>query len=328
MLDFSHIPSNTDYIQRFEANSISAGAGWHTWVKPRGAKFVQFTVIAGGGGGASGVLGSNSAAAGGGGGGSSAHYKGFFSTDLIPDILYISVGFGGAGGAAVPIINGSGLIGIAGVASYISIAPNLTTTTQYLCTVNGGGVGVAPVGATAGATGGGGAVTSISNMPLSTLGIQTGATGGGATNATMAGQIGAAGGAAVGGLSLLLPGSGIVLGGGSGGGGLGLSSTVGAIGGFLNVSSLIFPIVLGGVAGGTTTANGGDGTNGFQPIQGLFYYMGGAGGASGGGAGGNGGRGGNGAYGCGGGGGGAALTGFTSGAGGNGGNGLVIASCW
>jgi hypothetical protein len=90
--------------------------------------------------------------------------------------------------------------------------------------------------------------------------------------------------------------------------------------------STIYPEQLGGVAGNTTTSNGGDGSNGLR-VPGLLSFFAGTGGASSGSAGGVGGNGGSGSYGCGGGGGGGSFTG-TGGNGGKGGDGLVIMVAW
>jgi len=326
MLDFSHVPSNTNYIQRFEANSPTAGAGWYTWVKPRGIQFVHFTVIAGGSGGSSAVLGNNSTSAGGGGGGSGAYFSGIFPAISLPDILYISVGFGGLGGAA-RVTAGNGVAGLAGIASYISIAPN-TTVNNLLCIVNGGGVANAPIGASVGTGAVGGSLSTAAQMPLVGLGTYAGAASGVVANVTFPGNAGTQSGGQTVGINLTtLPTTGICLTGGTGGGGVGTGN--GNVGGAI-LGAGAFPTSLGGLAGGSTSATGGNGSNGFQPINGLFYFYGATGGASGGNIGGNGGTGGNGAYGCGGGGGGGAngLALGISGAGGRGGNGLVIASCW
>lgn len=67
-----------------------------TWIKPRGASFVWFTLIGGGGGGGTavsdGVAGST---ARGGGGGSGGIYNLLLPAFLIPDSLMIKVGRGG-----------------------------------------------------------------------------------------------------------------------------------------------------------------------------------------------------------------------------------------
>jgi collagen type III alpha len=320
MLDFSHIPQSTKATrQLFYASSPTAGTNWQTWLKPRGVSFVQFTVLGGGGGGGAGAApDGNSNSGGGGGGGSGAQCRALFPAWALPDVLYISVGNGGAGG--------SGGAGGAGITSYVTIYP-ATTVNYILCQANGGSAGGAGGGGTAGALGGGGLVTTISNGNLAGLGVF--GWGHAATNISLVGQNGVAGGAAAAGNDLTLPVTGLIVTGGTGGAGIGGSATVGRVGGSFTVpAGAVFPPHTGGSAG-TLTGNGGPGSNGFQAIPNLLYFYGGTGGGSGGTdaatSGGNGGRGG---YGCGGGGGGGGFSGGTRSTGGRGGDGLVIATAW
>lgn len=315
MLDFSHVPSNTNHIQRFEANSPSAAAGWSTWIKPRGVKFVHIMSLGGGGGGSPGVVGAAATAGGGGGGGSSGWSSNIFPAHNIPDTLYVSVGFGGAASATPTVASGNGIQSV--VSLYTSLLTTPLTNATLSIAAGGGGAGIHS-GATAGPSGVAGILASIAAQNLASLG---------STYGGLAGVAGTAGGSTAAGVPPGQPLTGQILLAAGGGGGLGGVGSTGANGGRF-AGNTAFPAVLGGDAGGTTTANGNDGSHGIQPIPGLFYFYGGSGGASGGGVGGNGGNGGDGAYGCGGGGGGAALTSFNAGAGGRGGNGLVIISCW
>jgi hypothetical protein len=324
MLDFSHISQSTKATQQiFYAASPTAGTNWQTWLKPRGVSFVQFTVFGGGGGGGAGAApGGNTNSAGGGGGGSSAQCRALFPAWALPDVLYISVGVGGAGG------NGVG--GGAGVASYVTIYP-ATTVNYILCQANPGIGGGAGAGSTGGSLGTGGTVTTVANGLLASLGIF--GWGHAATNISLAGQGGLAGSGTGAGNNLTLPVTGLVVTGGTGGGGLGGSGAVGRAGGSLAVPvGAVFPPHTGGIAG-PSNSNGGAGSNGFQPIPNLLYFYGGTGGgssANNNAAGLSGGSGGAGGYGCGGGGGGGSAQGGNAvrSTGGRGGDGLVIATSW
>ena len=121
MSDLNHIPKDKlADIQEFYANSSSAGQSWYTWKKPRNVIFVNFIVLGGGGSGGAGGTGTAAlGSAGGGGGGSSAQCNITFPAWALPDILYVSVGTGGAGGAV-------------GIASYISIYPAITPVNYLL----------------------------------------------------------------------------------------------------------------------------------------------------------------------------------------------------
>jgi len=324
MLDISHLAGNPKYdVQVFYANSPVAGANWATWVKPRGINFVQFFVLSGGCGGGSGTVGAASTAGGGAGGPSGSQAIVTFPAWAIPDILYISVGNGGLGGAAVN--TNPGLVGVAGVASHVAIYPDTALTAQnLLIKVNAGVVGAAAALAVGGTVGTAAAITLVSASPLAALGTFYSSA---VLSLNIAGLTGTAGGAAIAAAAFSLGTTGLIVTPGTGGAGLGAAASVGLTGGNITGAG-IFPTLPGGLAGGTTTASGGAGSNGIQPIRGLWFFYGGTGGASSGGAGGSGGRGGDGAYGSGGGGGGGAFTGNFSGAGGKGGDGIVVATSW
>jgi hypothetical protein len=118
----------------------AATTAWtHEWVKPQGASMVWFTLIGGGGGGAS-----AGASTFGGGGGSSAVTNCMMPAFLIPDILQVRVGFGGAGAIAGGL-DGSG-------AGDSEIFYQQKAGTGYtLLTAKGGGAGVVNAGGTGGA---------------------------------------------------------------------------------------------------------------------------------------------------------------------------------
>ena len=325
MLDILHLPNSSRANQQiFYAATPTAGTNWQTWLKPRGVSFVQFFVLGGGGGGGAGAV-PASGSAGGGGGGSSAQCTLLFPAWALPDVLYISVGSGGAGGNASA--------GAAGIASYVTIYP-ATTVNYVLCQANGGGGGGAGNTTTAGSLGAAGTVTPIASGPLAGLGFP--AWGQAATNINLIGQVGGAGGIGTGtgaagtavfinGGTSLANGTGLLVTGGAGGGGLGSATNSG---GAITVptTEVVFPPHPGGAAG-TGTGSGANGLNGYQAIPKLLLFYGGSGGGTSGlTAGGSGGNGGRGGYGSGGGGGGGAIT--TRSLGGAGGDGQVIATAW
>ena len=350
MLDISHLAGNSKYdIQVFNASSTGPGGTWQTWRKPRGINFVQFFALAGGGGGGGTVSGAVVAAPattgyGAAGGGSSAQSILTFAAWALPDVLYVSVGFGGAGGTAGSPVTNAGN----GVNTYISLAPN-TTTNNLLMVVGGGMGGVygSPViGVASGGFGGG--ATSMYSAPLSSLAISafTYNTASQATtfigNISIPGQGGGYGGSnpaapARPGASLALPINGLMVTGGAGGGANAFSlgpGSVGAAGGSITGAG-IFPTLSGGTAGALSNASGGGtGSANPRPVNGLFYFYGGSGGGGSGGqapagsASNTGGPGGDGGYGCGGGGGGAGITPAAGSNGGRGGDGIIVATAW
>lgn len=336
MLDVLNLPTNPRVNQQiFYAGATVAAntTAAKTWIKPRGVSFVQFFVLGGGAGGGSGVFGTASTAAGGGGGGSGAQTNILFPAWALPDTLYMSVGYGGAGGNGVTAL-GPGLIGSAGIASYVSLYPLITPTLNTLfCFSNGGAAGTAATGATAGGAGAAGAITTLVNCPLAAKGISSGLAS--AANTSLAGQSGTAGGTTGVGTALAFPTTGLRVTGGTGGGGCPAINTNGNAGGALTTPvttpANIYPPQIGGLVTPGVTANGNPGSNGFNALAQMLFFYGGTGGSSSAGNGGIGGAGGAGYYGCGGGGGGGCIGGTladTSGAGGRGGDGLIIATAW
>lgn len=308
MLDVGHLPLSvkTTDVQVFNRPSTVTDTQWLTWTKPRGATMVNILAIGGGGGGGGGFTAAAAAArGGGGGGGSSAHSRCLLPCLYLPDILYIQVGQGGQG-----VLSGGGTAG-SGILSYVSIAPNLTTSNLLLASGAAGAVGgVTGTGAAAGTGGAAGtAVAAGSAMPLS---------GAGQVNWT-AGQVGSAGGAQTGavGVAVAIPVTQALCQGGSGGAGVTAADFAGGLftaiaGSWLSEQRPATP------AAGTA----GHGSGGPQIWQPFFSFGGGGGSSSNASAGANGG---NGAHGAGGGGGGGGTTG---GRGGNGGSGIVIILSW
>ena len=307
MLDMSHISSfSKSYIQVFNANSTAANSNFSPWNKPRGCSFVRVFGLGGGGGGGAGAV-PGTSSAGGGGGASGSQFNVLFPAYVLPDILWVSVGFGG-------IPSGSG------ISTAINTTPSSTTA---IITATGGGGGSAASGGTAGIAGVAGAAT-ISGVPY----IQFCFLGGGIssnTNASIAGQSGTAGSTNSNSTALAIPITGLVVTGGTGGAGVNSVVATETFAGAITANGLFF-------TGNQTNASSGtilDGSNGYK-VPGVLFYMGGVGGAAYSGTPVNGGGvGGSGAIGCGGGGGGGTYTGGgIQSKGGRGGDGIVIITAW
>lgn len=257
-----------------------------TWTKPPGAALVTVLLIAGGGGGGSGaVQASGTVASGGAGGGGGAYSLVTLPASVLNSTESVTVGTGGAGGAAVGTAAAHGNAGGNGSNSVFKNADFAVANWG-----DGGAGGAASAAATGGASGPG-------SWPGST-GASSSASGG--AGAASAGTLqGASGGGAGGGIT-----SGAVAAGG------GAAGNVSASGG-----------IAGGTAGSAGSGAGGAGGSAGPsvPIAGTGGGGGGASTTAGAGAGGAGGN-----YGAGGGGGGAALTGHDSGAGGHGASGIVV----
>jgi hypothetical protein len=225
---------------------------------------------------------------------------------FLPDTLYINVGVGGDGG--LPNSNGSG-----GTASYVTVRPDFSTSTNIVMYGIGGGPGLS--------TGNAGSVANpnITTSNLGKLGIYVSPAGFGGSQVG-----GSSGGANTGGNGGTI-GTFHISSGGAGGGGSSSTNTNGSGGPIGNLNQTTYPNISGGVGGGTN--NGIDGiemflNNSFNKRDMIQSTGGSGGGANGLGIGGNGG---NGGLSSGGGGGGAGLTG---GSGGRGGNGFVLIICF
>jgi len=305
MLDVLNLPKpQNGYIDYF----YHTGTSWVTWEKPRGIHTIVITCIGAGGGGRSGWCESSATRSGGAGGGSGGFSRLLIPAMVLPDVLYVSVGRGGAGGASLTLVGA--FAGSNGIGSFVSIAPS-TAAIYVACFANGGsGAGNNVVGAnTAGAPA---AVAAQSSALMSGLGQFF----------ALAGHSGAVG-PTTSASSLAYPTTGLLLsGGGCGGGG---SNNLG--GSVTEPTQTSFSLITTRT-GGTQASTAGPGDAGLSISQPLMSIGGAGGGASssttsGVGSGGNGG---NGGLGCGGGGGGAGPSGAGSGAGagGRGGDGLVI----
>jgi hypothetical protein len=282
--------------------------GWQTWLKPPGFSFIYIFAAGGGGGGGGGGSTAATARTGGGGGSSGGLSCILMPAFLLPDIIHVRPGMGGAGGSAAS--NGS-----VGVATYVATQP-VTSNNGLILSANGGNLGAAAgtAGASPGAGGGG-------------------ASGTGGVTSGNGGNAGGAGGANTGAVGTGPQFNATIVTGGGGGGSSGTGDNVFAGGGWgmftaPNQGPALYPAIPGGSAGVSGTTVGGNGRNGFghgAPLKEFFSRHGGllSTGGSGGGSGGasNGGSGGNGGAASGGGGGGAGAVG---GAGGRGGDGFVI----
>jgi hypothetical protein len=270
--------------------------GDYTWLKPPGIVMVYILCIGSGGGGGS--LFSQAAGtnrAGGGGGGGGGVIKGMFPALLLPDILYITVGRGGAGQV--------GGVGGAATGTATSIKPS-GDTNQGLFLLANQGTGANQANQGAGAT-----AAAVSSYSLGAFGIIPAATTGGN---------GSSGGLGSAGTNLGLFVNTLNAGGTSGGGITNLN--VAQVGGSHNVGANT-----AGLIGGTLASpNGNNGFTRYARGYSEFYSVSGTGGA--GSTSGAGGKGGNGGMGCGGGGSGGNTSSSTS-QGGNGGNGYVLIQC-
>jgi hypothetical protein len=154
--------------QRFWVyTSKGVSNSFQTWSKPPGISFVHIITIGAGAGGSSG-LGTNTTAGslgGGGGGGSGGMTNVFLPAHLIPDILHINIGLGGAGGAPTTSTTVRGT-GVAGTGTYVGYYPNQGAG-YTICFAAGGSAG------NTGGTGGtGGSTAGTTNIPVSQIGLR------------------------------------------------------------------------------------------------------------------------------------------------------------
>lgn len=310
MIDFFHLPDGSINTQVFLTNNSSNSVtSFLTWSKPKNCKFISIFCLGSGSGGGGGIAGaSNVARRGGGGGGSGAYSKGLFQASCLPDILYISVGKGGAGGLGGASAGNGG----AGQLSYVCVIPSIVGNFNIL--MQSGAIAPTSGGGGGSGTGGTGGTVWTGSI-LSKWGIIN----------SVAGQDGASSTISFGGFDITV--AKIVSGGASGS----ATSTTTSFAGGNILASGFFKGVTGGSAGGSGLAGvGGNGYESGIPSSNSLsrlpmFFTGGAGGGSS--VLSTGGTGGNASLGSGGGGGGAGITNF-GGAGGDGGDGLVIITSW
>src|ERR1043165_5257888 len=156
-------PSFRGDVQVFLANN--QGINWQTWSKPRGISMCYMLAISGGGGGGGGFSRSaGNPGGGGGGGGCSGVSRLIVPAYVLPDVLYVQVGRGGAGGVAPGVAED-------GTNSYISLGRSSASPNAI---VLGGNNAPAKGGAgTAGGVGSGGSASTNPSVvfPVTPLGI-------------------------------------------------------------------------------------------------------------------------------------------------------------
>jgi hypothetical protein len=287
MLDVLNLPKpRNGYIDYFFGDAAS----WRTWEKPRGISMIHITCF-GAGEGAGAPTSVN--LPGGRGGGSGGQTTLLIPAHVLPDVLYVSPGKGGAGATVFGVTRG-----VAGTASYVSIAPS-TAAIYVACYANGG------------SGGNGGVIATQASALMSFQGFFF----------ALVGQDGN-------GTTITYPTSGLLVSGGANGGPGGSFTSTGFGGSVIapTQASIRFFSTRDGSADGTGNP-GADGISLFQPLLSTGGAGGGGRGATGisvVGSGGNGGFG-SGGGGCGNNGLGTIPAGVTSGAGGDG---LVIIQCF
>jgi len=292
------------------ANGAGVEISMQKWEKPKGINFVYGLLIGAGSGGGGGYSMGAGTTGGGGGGGTPGGVLQFVQPAyLVPDILYIQVSTGGAGGTA-GANGGFGNLITGLYYSSMSVLVNSTTRTYYALPNT---VQVGTQSGRAGAVGAGGA--GGATVSVSTTSNQPGIIG--FSNYVIPSGLSGFAGTLVAGTDATFLGR---PNGGAGGGGV--TSGVAAAGGnVLAPTTSNLSIWNRSLTGGANTGvKGEDGITLFEP---TFFSLPGAGGGAN--ASGTGGKGGKGGIGCGGGGGGAGTTG---GAGGDGGDALVMLVCW
>jgi len=280
MIDVSYFQTNNANTQIFQN-----GDTWQTWIKPRNAKIVSFFVQGAGSGGGGGFQTGSGTKSGGAGGSNGGVVKLIVQASLLPDILYILPGTGGAGGiGGNPSTSGSNA-----TKSFVCLTPNTSSASNIVCTSGNAAAQGAPGGSNVNAAGAvAESIALASNMIFANLGNFLATAGGTGANATTSS----------GGVNSMNSFA-------SSGGGGGQGNTGGGLNGggpVPTVSSI-------------STGNGSDGLIFYKPIFGVTGGRGAGGGTTGG-------KGGNGAPGTGGGGGGAGTV--SAGNGGNGGDGFII----
>jgi hypothetical protein len=286
MLDLSYFQNQNSNVQGF-----FNGGTWQTWIKPRGAKMVNIICQGSGAGGGGGFQSASTPRSGASGGGSGATARLTINANLLPDILYILPGIGGAGGlGGAPATAGS-----PGQNSFVCLIPNTNSVSNI----------VLRSGTTVAAGGGAGSTTAPSQAVGETINVI--ANNIFANLGTFTFQAGVQSNSAATGTSGVTTPSNFIVNAG-GGGGTANAGGSNATGVFPALTTIL------------VNTDGADGPIYYKPILMLFGGRGGGGSTSG-----NGGNGGNGAPGCGGGGGGASTnTGVNAGNGGKGGDGFII----
>jgi hypothetical protein len=127
MLDILHLPKpQNGYIDYFYNTGGATGTfSWQTWEKPKGIGTIVITCIGAGGGGRSGWCANSATRSGGAGGGTGGFNRVLIPAVFLPDVLYVSVGRGGAGGGSITTAaSTTGMAGANGIASLVCVAPS------------------------------------------------------------------------------------------------------------------------------------------------------------------------------------------------------------
>lgn len=341
--NYSNLPSRPNLVTAFLGPVTNTGltTDWQVWTKPDNISLIMIIAIGGGGGGGRGYSSTTTtqSAGGGGGGGPGAVYKTLYTSELVPNTLYVKPGIGGKGASYTAGSTGGG-------GSYVATAPAINAT-LYLAQAaggTGGGNGTATAG---GSIGSFGSLSNQNTMESNAFGMYFTSNSPPPTYGSLAANAAS--------VNLVSPSAvwiNIFATGGAGGGGIdnSIPPAVAYNGGNINLPPSILSSlnasyannIISGGAGGTNGLDGGDGLNyGITLVNNLSnlnlqYPLISTGGAGGGASTGNSanyaGRGGHGGIGSGGGGGGGALpatagTGVSPGIGGDGGPGLVLIVC-
>lgn len=176
-------PAELQGMTIFHANpDPSGGVVYQTWPKPLGCSMIFILCIAGGGGGgsaANGAAGTDRDGAG--AGGASNMTRVIYPAFIMPDNLYVQVGYGGAGGA-----QGAAANGLDGGPSAVAVQPSTDPKTRVVYADPGSG------GVSTGAFGGHGAITTTADAIWLTFGdwasvISSSSSGAGGVHAAASG---------------------------------------------------------------------------------------------------------------------------------------------
>lgn len=346
--DYGKISSENELIQIFwgPITNTAIVNNTYTWNKPKGISLVYIIAIGGGSGGGGGASNSTSAGGGGGGGGGAVVFA-FGPEQYVPNTLYITPGFGGAGGTGQVNGGAAATNGQLGGNTYINTVPLATpaVATGYYNFISVYGSNGGTAGSTTGGAGGG----SASNLQagpdmnsvfmIKSIFYSSSGSNGGVTIPTDGLWINGYDNLNGVSVNYFNP---MNTGGAGGGGAVATGSTSCRGGNILLGSGIISALsnwVSGYIPGGASGASGSDGQSGYNyslnfsnalHLINKNYPLITTGGSGGGGStSGNGGNGGHGGFGSGGGGGGGTVggSGKIGGNGGNGGPGVVIIIC-
>lgn len=182
LLDLYDLPPGA-IVQEFYLTQFANSSAQQICHLPKNKSMVYFHCVGPGGGGGGGLTGATSTARGGGGGGSSGGTaRGLFARSLLPDIVYIRIGWGGPGGAA----STGGSVG--SNSTDVRLVSSSFLNSTLLLGAGPGGAGA--VGSTAGGSAGGiataGSIGSIGLFGFCATTTGTSGGGGGTLGTNMA----------------------------------------------------------------------------------------------------------------------------------------------